>query len=176
MQLCAGFAVLVELVKLCCEVCGKLAAFEEIGDIDPLEIALLGNVKSLGKVMPIVAQNTDYLVKRESVIFTLNALAVCVLCTVISTLGGSHFTQDIVGSSGRCFKVNFLFCKAVCGGVGYNQQRIVVEHFLKMRCKEKSVRGVSRKASADMVENSAFSHLQESFLCHFQRRIIICLL
>ena len=81
----------------------------------------------------IFPQNTQNFIGREQIIFSLLALAVGILCAIEAALGRGHFTQDIAGSFLCDVKIHRLFCDSIRFAVGEDQERVVIQHFFKMR-------------------------------------------
>ncbi|MPM69322.1 hypothetical protein SDC9_116267 [bioreactor metagenome] len=52
--------------------------------------------------------------------------------------------------------------------VGRGKQRVIVQHFFKMRHKPKPVGGVSGKAKADVIKDAAPVHLNQRFFSHIR--------
>ena len=67
-------------------------------------------------------------------------------------------------------KIYLLFRYRIRFAIGKDQERVVIQHFFKMRNKELFVGGVSTKSKSDVVKHSAAIHLQEGMLRHVQTR------
>ncbi len=100
----------------------------------------------------LLPQDGENLIRGENIIFAFNPIAVRVLPTIKSAFRAGKLSQNIIGGSLGNVCVKWIFCKLIRLQISQNQQRVVVQHFFKMRNQPFVVGGIARKAAADGVE------------------------
>ena len=104
----------------------------------------------------------------KRVVFSLLALAVRVLPAIEAALGIQQLPQDVIQGAAEDLPIEGAPGLLIGFGIGQRQQRVVVEHFLKMGDEPHFIGGVPGKAAAHMVEQAAAVHSLQSLFRHGQ--------
>ena len=132
-----------------------------------MEVPLLGDVVALAEVPSLVlTQDTFHFLGRPQVVFSLYALAVCVLSAEKAAALAAKLPQAIIQRLLRHPAIESEVPLLPGLRVAQRQQGIVVEGFFKVGRQPLPVGGIAGKAPADLVKDSAAGHLLQGFLRH----------
>ena len=151
-----------------------IRCINQTGDVFAVEISTFRNAAALAERLGVRAQYLRQLVRRENVVLALDAIAVGVLPAIESACRIGQLAQHVIQRPLRGVTLPRKLAIPPCFRIGEREQRVVVEHLLKMRRKPPPVGGVAREAAADVVEDTAAVHALERALCHFPRMRVLC--
>ena len=150
---------------------------QQVGNVPPLKVAL-----GRDAVMPVerravrLAQDMQNLLWPQQVEPALLAIAVRILRAVEPPVGRRHFFHNIERSFLGDIPVDGLLRDLIGAAERDHHQRVVIQHFFKVRNEKAAVCGVAAKAVSDMVEQTAAIHLQQRGLRHVERLAVAVLL
>ena len=107
---------------------------EQIGNIFPFKIAVLGNIIPAAQALGIrLSKHPDDFIRRQDIIPAFHSVAVSILAAVELAVRSGQLPQNIVQCIRSDAPVDRVSCLFIRFKICIGQQCIVVEHFFKMR-------------------------------------------
>ena len=145
------------------------ALFQQVRDVFSFKISFFRDSEKTAESRAVVAaEDGNDLFRGESVVFSLDSVAVRVLSAEKSPFFVRQFPQ-YVGDRLPHYRQKARFFRQPVGfRVSMDEQGIVIEHLFKMRNQPSFVRGIPGKAAPDLVVNSSSCHGFQRFDRHLQ--------
>ncbi len=147
-----------------------VGGMHQVENIFPLKIAAFRDAEAAAEACGVLlAQNVREFIRREHIVFALCALAVRILSAVKPAHGVAQLSEHIIQGAAGDLPVIRAMGLLPRLGIGHGEQRVVIQHFFKVRREPLPVGRIAGKAAAHMVKHAAAVHVLERLLRHFPR-------
>src|SRR3972149_2038095 len=143
-------------------------------DVLFLKITLFRDIIKITEYSPLLLTQYFYnLIRRPDVELAFNTFAVGVLSGIEAALRRGHVPQHISKDTLCNISKKCLFCSLICLCICDGKQRLVIEHFFKMRNEPVLIRSISMESTSQLIVNTAAPHSIKGFFDYFQSRGVI---